>query len=64
MPDQFTETTSRSWGSRIKGAFGGIWRALHAEGCTLMLLPVDSRDILARIYLPESPDRPNVTQIQ
>jgi len=47
-----------------KGAFGGIWRALHAEGCTLMLLPVDSRDILARIYLPESPDRPNVTQIQ
>ncbi len=24
MPDSFTHTTSRSWGSRIKGAFGGI----------------------------------------
>ena len=47
-----------------KGAFGGIWRALHAEGCTLMVLPLDSRDILARIYLPESPDRLNVTQLE
>ena len=36
-----------------KGSFRDLWSALHAEGCILILLPVDSSDILARIYLPE-----------
>lgn len=36
-----------------KGAFRDLWGALHTEGCSLVILPVDSPDILARIYLPE-----------